>query len=232
MLKPEHYAELYESLHRKNIHLVNDPDAYRHCHYLPESYPVIESHTAKTVWTRPGENTSIARIMSLLSDFGSSPVIVKDYVKSQKHYWNEACFIPAPSDAWLVERIVGEFLRLQGEELNIGLVFREFMELESLAAHSISNMPMSLEFRVFFLDGQPILSGPYWDDEYYNNARPELEPFLEVAKKIRSRFFTMDIAKTRKGGWIIIELGDGQVSDLPPRCDTGQFYRLLKERIG
>ncbi|MEK3873410.1 MULTISPECIES: ATP-grasp domain-containing protein [unclassified Paenibacillus] len=48
-----------------------------------------------------------------------------------------------------------------------------------------------------------------------------MDDFLEIAKQIRSNFFTMDIAKTEAGGWIVIEVGDGQVSGLPEgECST------------
>src|SRR5450432_3294033 len=64
-------------------------------------------------------------VMALLRPFGEKPIIVKDYVKSRKHEWNEACYIPCASDRQAVERVVMGFLHLQGEDLNEGLVFRE-----------------------------------------------------------------------------------------------------------
>ena len=36
-----------------------------------------------------------------------------------------------------------------------GLVCREFVELEPLARHSKSGMPLTKEFRLFFLDARP-----------------------------------------------------------------------------
>jgi len=41
----------------------------------------------------------------------------------------------------------------------------------------------------------------------------------------------MDIAKVENGGWIIIELGDGQVSGLPDNADMNEFYNKLKMRL-
>jgi len=43
MLTPEQYRLLYEALGAKGVWLLNDPAAYRHCHYLPESYPFQSS---------------------------------------------------------------------------------------------------------------------------------------------------------------------------------------------
>jgi len=51
MLKPAHYALLYDALLERGITLINPPAAYQHCHHLPESYPVIENLTPRSVWT-------------------------------------------------------------------------------------------------------------------------------------------------------------------------------------
>ncbi len=47
---------------------------------------------------------------------------------------------------------------------------------------------------------------------------------------MRSRFFTMDVARRRDGGWMIVELGDGQVSGLPREADADRSYSALSER--
>src|SRR5436305_2674121 len=38
MVTPEQYRQLYEALGARGVRLINDPVAYRLCHYLPESY--------------------------------------------------------------------------------------------------------------------------------------------------------------------------------------------------
>jgi hypothetical protein len=44
---------------------------------------------------------------------------------------------------------------------------------------------------------------------------------------MRSRFFTMDLARRRDGEWVIIELGDGQVAGLPSGSDAEGIYEAL-----
>lgn len=227
MLTPEQYRQFYKALLARNVHLINDPAAYRHCHYLPESYSLIKEHTPNSVWLSYGPDTSIDEIMDLLIPFGGGPVIVKDYVKSQKHYWHEACFIPSASNRAAVESVVQRFLELQGDDLNEGLVFREFVEFEPLATHSKSGMPLTTEYRIFFLDGEPIYMAEYWEEGEYSNIALPMKQFQEVAQQVRSRFFTMDVAKRRDGGWMIVELGDGQVAGLPESIDSKQFFRFL-----
>jgi ATP-grasp domain, R2K clade family 3 len=132
MLKPIQYQLLYDALTSRNIFLINDPASYVHVHYLPESYSIIRDYTPRSVWLPLSGDISLDAIMEMLRRFGSSALIVKDYVKSQKHYWEEACFIPSASDRAQVERVVRRFVELQRQDLNEGLVFREFVDFEPL----------------------------------------------------------------------------------------------------
>jgi hypothetical protein len=227
MVTPAQYRVLYEALAARNIRLISDPDAYRHGHHLPENYPVIEGRTPRSVWLTG--DLGIDRIMQALSPLGSGPVIVKDFVKSRKHEWAEACFIPSATDRQAVGRVVERFRELQDEDLNEGLVFREFVEFEPIGVHPRSGMPLTEEYRIFWLDGRPIFWSPYWAEGDYHDSRPPIERFVEVATTVRSRFFSMDLARRRDGDWMIVELGDGQVSGLPRDTDAGPFYESLHE---
>jgi hypothetical protein len=229
MMKPDYYNQMRAALAARNLFLINSPDQYRHCHYLPESYSIIEAHTPRTVFL-PYEDFSIDRVMELLIPFGTAPVILKDYVKSQKHKWAEACFITSSSDRSSVERVVKRFLELQGDDLNEGLVFREYEEFQPLANHSKSGMPLTREFRVFYLEGKPLCLLRYWDEGDYSGVLPPVNLFDEIAQRINSRFFTMDIAQRKNGEWRIVELGDGQVAGLPDNVDVEQFYSALNQK--
>jgi hypothetical protein len=225
MVTPTQYRVLYEALASRGIRLINGPDQYRHAHYLPQNYPVIEGHTPRSVWLTG--DLGIDRIMDALAPFGDGPIIVKDFVKSRKHEWAEACLIPSAADRRSVERVVGRFLELQGEDLNEGLVFREFVEFEPIGIPPRSGMPLTEEYRTSWLDGVPIDRAPYWDEGADRGSRPPIERFAGVAAAVRSRFFTMDLARRRDGGWMIVEVGDGQVSGLPREADADRFYEAL-----
>jgi hypothetical protein len=227
MLKPPHYEELYRALLDKHIRLINSPEAYRHCHYLPESYPWIASQTAESVWMECTGGVDFDRVMALLAPLGGSPVIVKDFVKSRKHEWSEACFIPSTSDRQAVERVVRRFVELQGDDLAGGLVFRRFLDLDPIGVHPKSGMPLTREFRIFVLGGQTLACFRYRDEGTYGAETPPLAQFTGVMRNIRSRFYTMDVARQRTGGWVIMELGDGQVAGLPENADVGAFYASL-----
>lgn len=230
MLSPDHYAQLYDALAERGIRLINDPAAYRHCHWLPESYAVIEKWTPRTVWL---ERTALSAssIQERLEVFGTSPIVIKDYVKSRKHEWAEACFIPDASECGSAERVIARFRELQGDDLAGGLVFREFVALDPIGTHARSGMPLTREFRLFFLDGDILAAFPYWEGVDYGEIRPPEQPFAEIGRAVRSRFFTMDIAQRTDGAWIVVELGDGQVAGLPDTADPADFYAALATHL-
>lgn len=230
MLKPEKYVQLFDALTGRNINLINSPAQYKHCHYLPESYSLIQNHTPATIYVKLDSTFNFDDVFRRLSIFGDKPLILKDYVKSRKHEWNEACFIRSASDRAAVERIVNRFVELQGDDLNEGLVFREFVQFQPLAAHSKSKMPLTKEFRLFFLDGELLDYFEYWNEGDYSGSRPPENIFADIARQVESRFFTMDIAQTVSGEWQIVELGDGQVAGLPDNADVLRFYRALESR--
>ncbi|MEO1260983.1 MAG: ATP-grasp domain-containing protein [Bacteroidota bacterium] len=229
MLKPSQYEMLYNSLLEKNIQLINDPVEYKFCHYLPESYETIKDYTPKTTFKELNAEFRMDDFQNEIGAFGDKPIVVKDYVKSQKHYWEEACFIPNAAKKEKVNLVVNKFLELQDNDLNEGLVFREFIELEELSNHSESGMPLTKEFRIFVKNGQIMTVFKYWDEGDYQDADPVVDEFEEVIPKIKSNFFTMDIAKKKDGNWIIVELGDGQVAGLPDNADKDEFYNELKK---
>ncbi|MGC4036396.1 MAG: ATP-grasp domain-containing protein [Chitinophagaceae bacterium] len=233
MLKPKHYNLLYNALLSKGYKLINTAVEYQNCHYLPDSYKYIENETPKTIWFNFGNSSpDYNKIFSSVSVFGSSPVIVKDFVKSQKHYWDTACFIPTVSDIENVKKVIDNFLQLQGADLNEGLVIREFVELNELARHSKSGMPLKQEYRLFFYKKKFLACYNYWEEgSYETDEQLPIDHFSSIAHKVESNFFTMDVAKRTDGRWIIIELGDGQVSGLSSITDIDGFYKKLKHTI-
>lgn len=58
--------------------------------------------------------------------------------------------------------------------------------------------------------------------------KPDIDKFRQIADRIDSNFFTMDVAKKKSGGWTIMELGDGQVAGLPENADTTEYYEKIK----
>jgi hypothetical protein len=231
MLTPEQYRQLHQALSSKNVDLINGPVEYKHCHYLPESFHVIREHSPRSVWIPIDEVLDWNRIAEALQGFGDSPLIVKDYVKSRKHEWLEACFVSSASNEDEALRVINTFVERQGEDLQGGVVLREFVDLEAIGTHSQSGMPLTQEYRIFFLNKEPLYWTYYWEEGDYKGEMPSIQQFVEIAERIESNFFTMDVAKRSDGEWIIVELGDGQVAGLPERANARIFYKELRDRL-
>ena len=111
-------------------------------------------------------------------------------------------------------------------------MFRENVPFMPLTQHSKSGMPLTVEYRLFFCGGNEVYRTQYWEEGDYGELQPPVEQFREVAARVRSRFFTMDVAKTTDGDWMIVELGDGQVAGLPETADLLSFYSALRDACG
>jgi hypothetical protein len=231
MLRSSLYSRLHDALLRREVRLINDPAAYSYCHELVGWYRDFADITPRTAVLPLSGPPDFAAIREALRPFSGAAIILKDYVKSQKHYWNEACFIPSAADDATVERVTRRFLELQGDSFVGGLVYRQFIELEPIGFHPKSGMPLTLEYRIFYFDGRPMYSMPYWETADYKDARPPLDRFSEPASRVKSRFFTMDVAKAKNGDWILVELGDGQVAGLPEHANCDAFYGGLSKAM-
>lgn len=230
MLSVAHYTQLYATLVERDYRPLHTPEVYRSCHELPASYPFIAGHTPYTIWLPQEKGLGLDRIMAALEPFGDQPVIVKDYVKSRKHEWREACFIPSAADRDGVARVTGRFLALQGDDLQGGLVFRAYVPFRTTGSHPQSGMPLAVEHRALIFDGQPLLTRPYWEGVYLPDE-PPLDLFAPAIAAIPSRFFTLDLAQREDGIWMIVELGDAQVAGLPPGTDVDGLYTTLAARL-
>ena len=82
-----------------------------------------------------------------------------------------------------------------------------------------------------WIDGTPLLVHDYWDRLGAVAERPPLDWMRDIATRVKSRFFTMDVALREDGGWTVIELGDGQVAGLPGPDLAGELYRGLRRSL-
>lgn len=226
MLKESVYHALFEALRKLNLYLVNNPDEYLNAHYLPKAYPYIQEVTPKTIWFPV--DAPIPEIAATLHvKFGNGPIILKDYVKSQKHYWSEACFIPSADSVPDIERVTNRFIELQEDELVGGLVYREFTPFKIIGHHPQSGMAVAKEIRVFVMDKQILSIHNYWEGFDIQFTTNEIEGVvMDIAKIFPSNFFTIDLAQCESGQWMIVEVGDGQVSGIPDNNYT-YFYESL-----
>ncbi|MFF0298329.1 ATP-grasp domain-containing protein [Kitasatospora sp. NPDC004614] len=232
MIPVARYAELAGALADRGCALLTGPNEYATAHELPGWYRTFEPVTPASAWL-PGtswDRPALAAAASALG--GRGPAIVKDYVKSRKHEWHEACYVPELADVDALARVAARFAELQGEFLAGGLVLRRF---ESFARTTDGR---SEEARVWWLDGEPVLVGPHPDCPA-SRVEPDLSAVRPLVRELGCRFVTTDLARRAvsssgaggaggaEGGWRVVEVGDGQVSELPSGVDAAALFRAL-----
>ncbi|MFJ8209055.1 ATP-grasp domain-containing protein [Streptomyces sp. NPDC096033] len=222
MIPSDRYAALAEALNRRGTELVVTPEQYRKAHELPGWYATFAEVTPASVWrpTEPGGMVTAEDLAALAAALPSGAGIVKDYVKSRKHEWEQACFIPDLADAVGLTRIVRRFVELQEEFLAGGIVlraFEAFSRLESVAP----------EVRVWWLDGEPRWLTLHPDSPLGRGLVPDLDHIRPAVRRLGCRFVTTDVALRTDGVWRVVEVGDGQVSDLHGSSSRAELAALL-----
>jgi hypothetical protein len=208
MIPSGRYATLEAALAARGVRLRTTAAAYRQAHELPGWYPAFAPVTPPSVWTTDLH----ADLAALVAPLGGGPGIVKDFVKSRKHEWTEACFVPDLTDTARLAEVVSTFVERQEDSLAGGIVVRAFEQLDPGEA------------RVWWLDGRAVLVGPHPDT-------PGLvpEPDLSIVPAVTG-FVTTDLARRADGQWRVVEVGDGQVSDLPGSVDPETLIKALSHR--
>ncbi|MGH6654114.1 MAG: ATP-grasp domain-containing protein [Actinocrinis sp.] len=222
MIPSDRYSTLAQALGRRGVGLVVVPEQYRAAHELPGWYSTFAELTPASVWCagRAGQVPELAALASLAVRLRPGPGIVKDYVKSRKHEWDEACFIPDLSDTAGVARIVRRFVELQGEFLAGGIVLREFEPF-------VAPQSVAAEVRVWWLDGRARLLTPHPDSVHSCSLTPELGGVESAVRRLGCRLVTTDVALRSDGAWRVVEVGDGQVSDLHTSIEPAELVGLL-----
>ncbi|MCX5126616.1 ATP-grasp domain-containing protein [Streptomyces sp. NBC_00193] len=222
MIPAARYAALDAALRERGGGLRVTPDAYRRAHELPGWYEAFAGLTPPSRWlaTPPGKTPEPARLADAAAALPSRAGIVKDYVKSRKHEWAEACHLPDLADRTAVHRVVNRFVELQGEDLAGGVVLRAFEAFTATEG-------VATEVRVWWRDGEPRLVTAHPDSPYAEAAAPDLGPVRAAVAELGCAFVTTDLALRADGVWRVVEVGDGQVSDLHREADRAAFVGLL-----
>ncbi|MFF0504378.1 ATP-grasp domain-containing protein [Streptomyces fimicarius] len=224
MIPSGRYAELEAALAARGCTLLTGAAGYRRAHELPGWYEEFGALTPRSVWCAlaPGAPAPTAdELAGLAAPLGPGPGIVKDFVKSRKHEWFEACYVPELADREQLASVVGRFVELQDAFLAGGLVLRAF---EPFVAGG--------EARVWWVDGEAVLTTAHPDTPDTPNA-PDRDPVRELPSlreavgRLGLRWVTTDLALREDGVWRVVEVGDGQVSGLPAGAETGELFAAL-----
>ncbi|MDX2088362.1 MAG: ATP-grasp domain-containing protein [Kofleriaceae bacterium] len=208
MLTAEEYERLASAVADVGGTLVTSPEEYEAAHYLPSWYAAVADDSPATRWT---DGTDLTDVWEAACAVGGPPLVVKDHVKSVKEQWSEACYVPPGATREDVTATVHAMIDARGERFERGVAVRRYI-------------PLAYEHRVFFWQGALVAEAPYLHD-----VEPQLPPsrFVRLGRVIDSPFFSADLALTHAGTWIVLEIGDGGVSTLPPTLDVRAFYRAI-----
>lgn len=176
-------------------------------------------------------------------DLPEGQYIVKGKTNSQKSKWNKLMFCKSVADIPIVAG------RLLDNEMiaQQGLIVRPYIPLETFDI-GMNEQPVTFEYRTFWYRNpddahaapRMISKGFYWSSwpEYEEAANAlwdiELSVVMERANKAASLigpnvpFFVLDMARTKDGRWIVIEVNDAQQSALS--CiDPEGFYSKMAD---
>lgn len=222
MISTAGYGSLFHALATRGISLLTSPEEYAACHHAPGSYNALAEWMPKTAWLPINDLDNEGLRRDLLAQFGSSPVIIKDWVKSQASgYWAEACFISDASDEEEVDRVVSRFRALQAESLVGGVVFKAYIPLLPLGSPAY-------EYRAFIVKGRTVGCWPRSQAAIQLGAPPS-ELLSKIAEKVPSPFASADFSLDAEGRWWLLEVGDGQVSGLPTPDAASPIFAALAD---
>lgn len=156
------------------------------------------------------------------------PFVVKGVTNSLKHRFNTKMFASNKKEAMQLGWDLGADGLLQYQDI----IYRKFIPLEYLE-ESFNGLKIANEWRFFFLYGELVDYGFYWSQYEFAEEIKIEENGIKFARKMANickyhcDFFVIDIAKTDKGEWIVVELNDGNMSGLS-MIDPNNFYKNLK----
>lgn len=168
----------------------------------------------------------------------NGPFVVKGRTNSLKQEWSSKMFA---KDFATANRIASE-LRCDSLIGPQGVVYREFVPLETFEDSPVNGMPFSNEWRIFYYNGRRLAHGFYWslleDWTQVEKARPDFESKgLEFADEVaqllvgKVPFVVIDIAKTVEGKWVVVELNDGCMAGLNDSVPAEELYKNLRKAI-
>jgi len=185
----------------------------------------LKGSTPETVWTN---GANIPAAWELYEAWSRPAAVVKDYVKSAKHRWHEACYLPEGTDAARFSEILAALVEARRSHFNKGFVLRQFHPL-FLMSETMWGQPIHEEYRLFFWRGECLTRAPFADEADFAAG---IDAWTTVARRFDSPFISLDVAREESGGFLIIEAGDGGVSGLPVGVSAETFYAALRLKVG
>jgi hypothetical protein len=127
------------------------------------------------------------------------------------------------------------------------IYIREYVPLDILT-EGFRGLPITREYRFFIFKNQILSCGFYWSSHFEelkelgytfdpsevpdNFIKSVIEQVQTTQSGPAPNFYVIDVAKTRAGEWIVVELNDGSMSGLSendPEVMYGNLAKILKD---
>lgn len=221
MLSKEQYICLENHLAKFNYVLVNSADQYLNSHYFENWYLLAKNYTPKSLVVNSFNiDNMVDSILSFQKENNCS-VFIKDSVKSLKQFG--IGFIENNSTPLYILKICQQFLSIKTQANNLtgSFIIREFV-----------NIAPNSEYRAFVLHDKLINLAPHIDNvNPIDGPDNEFVTHIINSVKINSNFYTIDFAKLTNGSWIIVEIGDGQVSSIKENSFNDLLYSFNESTL-
>ena len=207
MLSATDYQFLTRIIEKTGAACFTSSTEYLATHYLPNWYPLISDLTPETKIFNTTDNLELQ-----LQQLNWSQYFIKDYVKSLKT--SVGAIIDRPTQ---INEVLTEMKKYRGV-IEGGVCVRR-----------VEDFITETEERYFVINGQIFAS----EGDYAHSIQGVQSPFgtlarsavtlrdrnipdivKDCASRIQSNFFSIDVIKRKDGVLRIVEVGDGQVSDL------------------
>ncbi len=151
----------------------------------------------------------------------AGPFVVKGATNSKKFLWNTHMFANTRKEVVDIAVLLMQDGLIGDQEIYV----RPYVPLKTYML-GLNGLPITREFRFFCYRGQILSGGYYWSSHLEDlkelpGIEHELNPnsvpreFVQnVATMIRflAPFAAVDVAQTKEGDWIVVEINDGQMS--------------------
>lgn len=206
--KYEEYKLVYELLLEKGLELINSPEEFSKSEYFDQFYPYIKNYSIES-----GIASTLNDARKIANDIGY-PLFLKGTIQSLKKFGWENCV------ANTEEELEAIFNKLKFEnDFSLGkIIIRKFVQLKHFEIAG-NGIPKAHEYRFFVLNGRILDFSFYWNGENpfkLNSTEQTIieEMVLQVANEIKVPYISVDVGETANNEWKVIEIGDGQFSDI------------------
>jgi len=211
-----HYDELVEDLALLGSRLVNSLAEHRWITSFAW-YDALQDFTPQT-WSEDEFAICAA----------DGPFVVRGRQHSKKWNWQTHMYAANKRAALRV----AQRLKEDGDLQEQGVVFRRYVPLRTFEVIR-NGLPVTNEWRFYYYRTERLGYGYYWSISDAHASAQVSSGAVALADQIAAiaarfaTFFTLDLAETSTGDWILIELNDGQMAS-PGEHDWDQLYRHLR----